>query len=137
MGSIRRDRRIAMEDVSHNLKELVAEHFSGYEFPYETADVEINGLRKDEKDDYFADAKRIVESRVWRTELKGMLRHYFSILAFKSSAEKTWSEQDAYRLTVLMLQDLDKRLHQLSALSGMSIIKIGEQLYPQKKVDET
>lgn len=103
-----------MTEASEELKGLFDEYFAGYVYPHEDADEERKALGADRAEAYYRHAKDIVESDVWQLELRGMLRHYFSHLAFKAKGEVAWSEQDAYRLTLIMLQEFDRRLRTLA-----------------------
>src|SRR3990167_11496094 len=112
---------------SEQIKNFITEHFKGYEFPFEDANRAIEKLPGHERIEYYEEAGKIARSKVWKTELENLLRHYFSHLAFKASSEKNWSEVDCYRLTVLMIQDFDKRLQTLASLAGSPLGKIAAE----------
>ena len=114
--------------VSHDLQKLIAENFKGYEYPHETTQTMIRKMRRDEQDDYYAEASRIFGGKVWKTEMEGLLRHYFTVLAFQADSEKKWSEMDAYRLTVLVIQDLGKRMQSLAAMAKSPHRKISDEM---------
>lgn len=122
-----------MQTMSEALKKIFAEYFSGYVYPDEKADDEIQKLGA-LKEDYFRKAKSIVESEVWKNEFRGMTRHFMEQLAFRAKAEKNWTEQDCYRLSIIFLQEFDKRLRNLAILADSPHRKIQKQFDKEKTV---
>lgn len=103
--------------LSADITRLFKEHFKGYVYPFEEADEVVDAMDSAERMDYLNTAKSIATSKVWKNEMRGVMKHFFSEMAFNADGEKLVSERDAYRLTLIVFEYLDKRLQYLSAKS--------------------
>lgn len=93
------------------IKSVFEDRYKGYLFPFERAKEKLMEMPVAQKVEYFRAAKDILENRVYQSEIQELIRTYYQQLAVKSSGS---DEATAYRLTLMALQDFDKRLRELA-----------------------
>lgn len=99
--------------------------YKAYEYPFERSDRRIAGMNEAERTAYYLSCKRVVDERAYTQEMQEAVRHFYQELSLKTDSR---TKQDAYRLTLKFIQDLDKRLKALSTLyKPPAISKVADQ----------
>lgn len=93
--------------------------FKTYHFPFAKSDELIGKMQDAERTEYYRQAKDLLENRVFVQELQELIRTYYAELACKSTSKV---EQNAYRLTLKSIQDLEKRVRVLGMMYKSPII---------------
>lgn len=90
------------------LEKYFYERFKGYELPLEPLKIP-----EGERQGYYIRAKDLVQSDVLRNELREVKRKLYNELALRT---KTELERQGYRMTLIAISDLEKRLTVLGDL---------------------
>lgn len=96
------------------LEWLFERTFRAYSYTFRRSDEIIEAMKDPERREYYRQAKELAENKVFRQEMEEMIRRYYQELSLKST---TKLEQQGYRMALLSLQDLDRRIKSLALLS--------------------
>lgn len=96
------------------LIELVfTRRFASFEYPFERSDAKIMSMQDAEKKEYYRQAKDLLENRVYVQEMQELIRSFYQDLSIKTVEAV---DMQAHRLTLLAIQNLDKRIRGLASL---------------------
>ena len=87
--------------------------YEAYSYPFTRSDKKIAAMPDQERKEYFRQAKELLENRAYRQEFEDLTRRFYQELAVKTTSNE---EMLAYRLTLKMIQDFDKRFQALARM---------------------
>lgn len=87
--------------------------YATYSYPFTRSDALIGAMKDPERKEYFRQAKDIIENKAYRQEFQELTRRFYQELALKTTTKE---EMLAYRLTLKMIQDFDKRFMGLARM---------------------
>lgn len=87
--------------------------FSAFKYTFRRSDDRISEMKEAERTEYYRQAKDLLENRVYLQEMEELVRRYYQELALKTRSKL---EQQAYRLTLKAVQELDGRVRNLASM---------------------
>lgn len=87
--------------------------YGAYSYPFTRSDKKIAAMPDPERKEYFRQAKELLDNRAYRQEFEDLTRRFYQELAVKTTSNE---EMLAYRLTLKMIQDFDKRFQALARM---------------------
>lgn len=94
--------------------------YDAYSYPFTRSDRKIALMPDAERKEYFRQAKDLLENRAYRQEFEDLTRRFYQELAVKTTSN---DEMLAYRLTLKMIQEFDKRFQSLARMYTPNVPK--------------
>lgn len=96
------------------IRRLFERRFRKFSYVFTTSDIEISNLTPPSRFRYFGEAKTMLDGKLWKNEIQGMIKTMIDRLALKTLSE---TERTAYRLAISMLDELNERVIFLASKS--------------------
>ncbi len=95
------------------VQDLFIEEFKGFDCPFEGSETKLKAMNDGQRQHYYLQAKDLWSNEVLKSELIEWKRKLYTELALRSQTEL---ERQGYRMTLIAIQEFEKRLGSLSLL---------------------
>lgn len=110
--------------IEQKVADLFKESFAAYEFPFQSADQKINELDNEERQRYFRAVQEFQQSGALANEVAELTRRFYKEMA-ATLLDNT--QITAYRVTLLFVQEFEKRMKYLAQLYKSENPKVADK----------